>query len=86
MSDICSGVNAKGLNKIVQEISYLKDKETIELKRKYNIFAILLNNRKRIKNIKDGTSRKEMEEITQISKRTRYRLKKQLKTKDWKGT
>jgi hypothetical protein len=69
VSNIYSGLNTKGLNKIVQEISYLKDKEIIELKKRYNIFTILLNNRKKVKNIKDRMTYKEIEEITQISKK-----------------
>jgi hypothetical protein len=68
VSNIYSGIDSRGLNKIVQEISYLKDKEIIELKRRYNIFTILLSNRKKVKNIKEKMSYKQIGEIANISK------------------
>jgi transposase len=80
-----SGIDIRGLSKICPEINYLTDKKLKELQRKYNIFTFLLEQRKKVKNIKERMTYKEIEEITQISKRTYYRLKKQLKLKDWKG-
>jgi hypothetical protein len=65
-----SGMDTTGLNRICPEINYLKDEKLKELQRKYNIFTILLNNRRKVKNIKDRMTHKEIEGISQISRRT----------------
>jgi transposase len=85
IENIFSGIDVRGLNKINLDISYLKDKKLIELRKNYNSFTVLLNNRKKVKNIKERMTYKQIEEITNISRSTYYRIKKQLKTKDWKG-
>ncbi|MDR0572066.1 MAG: hypothetical protein LBG48_04415 [Rickettsiales bacterium] len=36
--NLFSSIDTRGLNKINQEITYLKDKRLIELRRRYNIF------------------------------------------------
>jgi transposase InsO family protein/transposase len=85
VDNIYSGTDNRGLNKIYPEINYLKDKLIKQRKRQYELFTLLLRQNKKIKKIEDRLSSKEIEKETGISKRTYYRLKKELETKDWKG-
>jgi transposase len=85
VDSIYSGIDNRGLNKICPEINYLKDKFIKQRKKQYELFTLLLRQNKKIKKKEDRLSCKEIQKETGISKRTYYRLKKELKTKDWKG-
>jgi transposase len=87
VNNIYSGIDSRGLNRINQDLSsiYLKDKLTIHRKEQYEFFALLLKQNKKIKKKEDRLSCKEIEQKTKMSRRTYYRLKKELKIKDWKG-
>jgi hypothetical protein len=61
INNLFSNIDIRESNKINQVINYLKSKEIIELKRKYDNFFILLENKEYKR--KSGPS-KRIEEIT----------------------
>jgi hypothetical protein len=83
--NIYSGIDTRGLNKINQEFSYLKDKSIIEKKKKYDNFKSLLEHNKVIKKGSGNKlTIKQIEEITELYKSEYYRIKKKLEKGNWK--
>jgi uncharacterized protein YerC len=87
-NNLFSGMDTRGLNKIVNPINYLKNKSIIERKKQYDTFNLLLNQNKKIKKKEERLSYKDIEQITGISKRTYYRIKQKVEIKGstfWKA-
>ena len=78
---ILYNIDYRGLNKINQEIEYIKDNKVLNRKKSYEIFKLLLSKNKKIKNKKEKLTYKEIEDISGISKRTYYYINKEVKQK-----
>ena len=78
---ILYNIDYRGLNKINQEIEYIKDNKVLNRKKSYETFKLLLSKNKKIKNKKDKLTYKEIEDISGISKRTYYYINKEVKQK-----
>ena len=78
---ILYNIDYRGLNKINQEIEYIKDNKVLNRKKSYETFKLLLSKNKKIKNKKEKLTYKEIEDISGISKRTYYYINKEVKQK-----
>ena len=79
---ILYNIDYRGLNKINQEIEYIKDNKVLNRKKSYETFKLLLSKNKKIKNKKEKLTYKEIEDISGISKRTYYKYRN-LEDKDY---
>ena len=78
---ILYNIDYRGLNKINQEIEYIKDNKVLNRKKSYETFKLLLSKNKKIKNKEEKLTYKEIEDISGISKRTYYYINKEVKQK-----
>jgi hypothetical protein len=85
IENIHSGMDSSCFRLVSPEINYLKDEFIKKKKKQYDCFKLLLEKNSKIKKKEDRLSYKEIAELSGISGQTYYRLKKELKTKDWKG-
>jgi transposase len=85
IENIYSGLDSSCFRLISPEINYLEDEFLKKRKKQYDCFKLLLEKNRKIEKKEDRLSQREIVKISGISRATFYRLKKELKTKDWKG-